>query len=412
MAVAVAALSLAVLAAGRTLAAPPERSIDEIAHVYHGVAVDKDLKPIKLDQAAVLEMLDSVVAKAGTPAAEPDLKFLREAQGALTKKKALSPSAAFVLKGAMVDQVLRAAPTAVQETYGWKVEYLRARARGLGFKPEAAEADVSKALGFSPLSLRLQTETGRWLNKLAAPSQTYAASCQAEGVPLPPNWTSGKWVLQGVLPQEFNFLELGLEVEVYAYADPNAPGACIALPRWDDAAKTKVTLGVICQSATTGKACFWDNRPHNGEGEPFTAAELATTDIQRDWVNGSDPDLIGGGKCVMCHRGENVFIIHPKTPLQVRPPFVTKFKGWYTPVNTLGWTNPPATTLPNTDGEACDTCHEIASTTDPESASYCVILSKAAVKEMPSRDGPAGWPTPSADYLAHINALKANCPGA
>ena len=170
--------------------------------------------------------------------------------------------------------------------------------------------------------------------------------------------------------------------------------------------KTSVTLGVICQSKTTGKACFWDNRPHVG-GATFSPAQMAANTITADWVNGSDPALVGGGKCTLCHRGPNVFLIHPGTPLQLpAPAYTTASPVWYTPVNAMGWVNPPQTALAGAGG--CKSCHAIGSTTI-EKTSYCAILKKAATNEMPSQASPAGWTTPAAAYAAHINAMKTNC---
>jgi hypothetical protein len=138
----------------------------------------------------------------------------------------------------------------------------------------------------------------------------------------------------------------------------------------------------------------------------------AKKSIVKDWVNGNDPALIGGGKCVQCHRGENAFVLHQDTLLSNNPamPFNTDSSVWYKMINSLGWTNPPKTTFAT--GGGCTSCHEIGSTTDGEKANYCSILKKASNAEMPSVAAPVGWnPAAGSPYKAHIDAMKANgCP--
>jgi len=404
----------ALLMVNRPVASRHKHSIEELAHVYHGVPLDRQRRPIEITPVIVLDMLDSVVdlgaAQSEAQGAVAGRETLAATRDALFRGQSLSPTAELLVRGALAERALELAPPLVRQRYAWKVEYLRIRARDLRF-PRLDERQTVFGTIELPAWLRDRVRDPRWNPRGPGgggwPSEpnAYAGECSAAGVPLPPDWGNAAWQLQGVLPQGRLFLQLGNPVQVYAYSDSNVSGACIALPRWSGAS---VTLGIICQSATTARACFWDNRPHAGS-PLFTPAQMAANSVQQDWVNGGDAGLIGGGKCTNCHRGENVFVIHPGTPLQVGAPFDTSSHGtWYQPNTSLGWTNPPATAFAT--GGGCTGCHQIASTTDPENGSYCAILEQAANGEMPSTASPANWTTPAAPYAAHINALKANCP--
>jgi hypothetical protein len=144
-------------------------------------------------------------------------------------------------------------------------------------------------------------------------------------------------------------------------------GACIALPRGTGLPGT--LLGIICQSATTGQACFWDNkRADDPNQRPVGWANLRLSIA--DLADGSNLQ----DNCTNCHRGNNVFLIPPDDQTWaklLRGPldgprtgtFITKVEASsdkdqmgrprYIPIAKLGWTNPPG----NVDG-ACGLCHE------------------------------------------------------
>ena len=286
--------------------------------------------------------------------------------------------------------------------YGWKVDYLRIVTLGLPDDRTVKVPAVLERLTRYQWLRDIRFDLSRWLRDwsilIPTEAERYRADCDRDGVPLPPDWNRGGWTRQSVgmlteVPQALLFLALGNPVEVWASND-RSRGACIALPRWG-AGKASATLGIICQSRTTGKACFWDNRPHAG-GAKFTLAEMNANSVTKDWVNGRDAALVGGGKCVQCHRGGNVFLIHPDTPLAlVAPAFQTNPAVRYTPLTTLGWTNPPATAVPALAAgqQSCAGCHEIGNTS-VEKASYCAFLRMAANREMPGTGASrAGWGT-------------------
>ena len=76
--------------------------------------------------------------------------------------------------------------------------------------------------------------------------------------------------------------------------------------------------GIICQSATTGHACFWDNKLRD-DGTPqeevigWKGQRLVISELK----DGSN--LAGGPEaCTSCHRGNNVFLIMPDDPTWAR----------------------------------------------------------------------------------------------
>jgi hypothetical protein len=205
---------------------------------------------------------------------------------------------------------------------------------------------------------------------LNAGSKTaYVADCRAHSVPIPPDWaeTGTPWVLQGPLTQ--NLLEPGEFAGVWTYSDPSARGACIALPR--GTGNSGSLAGIICQSATTGHACFWDNKLRSDPGQQpigWSGVRLVISQLH-DGTSLSE-------NCTSCHRGNNVFLISPDDPTWakvLRGPLSGPSTGTFTtqvekssdeqgghpryiPITTLperpGWQNPFAS------GGCAGACHE------------------------------------------------------
>lgn len=161
----------------------------------------------------------------------------------------------------------------------------------------------------------------------------YRESCRVNGVPVPPDWTSSssKWVWHGNLhtilltPNSLDQTPVDDSsfARVWSYASPDVRGACIALGR------SSGTFQIICQSATTGHACFWSNDANS----PNTRWTPQTTEVPiaslRDPVKGFAQDTVA---CTECHRGNNAFLYAPDDPTwasvlrpeQPRPTFTTR----------------------------------------------------------------------------------------
>lgn len=196
----------------------------------------------------------------------------------------------------------------------------------------------------------------------------YMAQCRAQGVPIPPDWaeTGTAWELQGEL--QTKLLLPQKKAYVWTYSDPVIRGACIALPRGVGASGD--LTGIICQSATTGAACFWDNMPKNNQSPGILGWKNQTLRIS-DLADGSN--LTGvTGICTDCHRGNNVFLISPDDPTWekvLRGPLVTNPGSTFTtqveassdnrgghpryvPITQPGWANT------FTAGGCAGACHE------------------------------------------------------
>lgn len=234
----------------------------------------------------------------------------------------------------------------------------------------------------------------------------YMRDCDRNKVPLPPPWGDPAWQRQGVLPPDLTFAgQAGQTTEVWAYNDPGGKGVCMALPRKNAAGEIEL-LGIICQSKETGKACFWDNIDA-ATGNRITGAATA----------GMDPADIEDGSslsenCTGCHRGDNAFVIHPDTPLELPAPFDIDPDQPYTPVSGTpprpGWVNPPSP-LPLA-GTQCTMCHDMPQLT----AAYCrTVLKKALEKTMPPEDTTTNPATPAGtwdpDYRGDVTKLAKKC---
>ena len=239
-------------------------------------------------------------------------------------------------------------------------------------------------------------------------SQEYIRRCREAGVPLPPDWKAengggnkdrGNWRFIG--EQNPNFASGAPRSEVFAFdtgtsSDPN--GLCIALPRISG--NTISLLGMICHSRDTGKACFWDNY-----GIGFTE-EVP----QSAFIGGND--LEGGDICSDCHAGENPYVVHPGTAVDIGS--AQDSPVWYDPLVPASWPQNPGPTsllnfIPLEPGEGdCRDCHtQNDQGRFPEVGAlsmYCgTVLGNAVNQTMPTFN--PGDPA----YATHANALLAFC---
>lgn len=159
----------------------------------------------------------------------------------------------------------------------------------------------------------------------------YMESCRAKDVPTPPDWkaSSSEWESHGNLktilltPNNLETVDEATFANVWSYASPTVRGACIALGR------SGGSFQIICQSATTGYACFWGNDPTSSRTR--WTPETTETPIAslRDPVQGFAPGTV---PCTECHRGNNAFLYAPDDPTwatmlrpeHVRPTFTTR----------------------------------------------------------------------------------------
>lgn len=268
-------------------------------------------------------------------------------------------------------------------------------------KNDASVRSAAKALGL-PVSLELK--------ETQEASTNYIKQCQNQKVPIPPDWGSPAWEFQGVLAPKYTF-SAGADgpTEVWAAAGTKAKGACMALPRKDLKTNDVVLLGIICQSKETGKACFWDNIDRK------TNTRLTGDAVKKMKISAIQDGAMLAENCTNCHRGYNVFPIHPGTTLDIAHKFDIQPDKRYEPISgQQGWGNPSPVIQ---DGQPpCGSCHEIPAVGDDNNtnptmpSAYCrTVLEKAANLTMPYVGTPVNWDSPKPAYESHIKLLKALC---
>lgn len=371
---------------------PKAVTFSDIAFIYHGAALDRDLRAIPLDRKTVSDMLDSMVSAISAPRPQLELpdgtirpaqKSRFSAQSFAQQTEALQKQGGDPLfaKIALLRFYTKGLPPSEAGIYAERLAVLR---EALSAMPGVQQPQPTSQLQEMLASL------GPGLN-----AADYLPACRAAGVPIPPNWPDPAWTDQGALPPQSTFASFPGTVtsEVFTYQPADGSGVCYALPR-KSATGSIEALGVICQARASGKACFFDNLDASGNRITGQSVAMDFSKIQNGYVLEEN--------CTGCHRGGNVFMIHPKTPLGAirnRNPDVR-----YTPIGQATWDNPPA--LAEEGNGACAECHEIAA----PNAAYCSFLKKASNIEMPSPTAVAGWDNPRAEYKAHIDFLKTKCP--
>jgi hypothetical protein len=209
--------------------------------------------------------------------------------------------------------------------------------------------------------------------------QAYINECMANQVPIPPTigvldpaGTAG-WKSQGFIPTSTQFI-VQSPAEVRTYKSTSPAGMCYALPRYDPSQSTVNLDGVICLSAVTSKACFWDNQMA-GSGFSFPAGTHIPIGVPNTAIDPSGRyqaggfELLGGsgGVCTDCHAGENPYITHPKADLgggvlwetlrtvQGLPTFAPNR---YDPLVAAAWPQNDLSQADPTVPPACSACHQ------------------------------------------------------
>lgn len=384
------------------------RPADWIEIAYHGQVLDANFEEIKLDPETVAGIQESMFSILYDPVREKTAKKHKGDLKELFYDQKFKGDEQHTVRHAVIHALLAESDDKTKERYLWRHRLLRYNG-----KRDNDKGDDDKRFFLNRELLTYLRRERNFLDEWA-PSEEfydrfrseYQRSCRAESVPLPPDWPSARWISQG--PLAFVFISQNLEAEVFAYKDPSVPGTCYALPRRDSSGSIRF-LGIICQSATTGKACFWDNK--TVDDLPITGPDINLR------ISEIGNGLTLGETCSNCHRGDNVFNIHPGTALDlsrddvVGGPYQTDTAVRYTPMGQAHWSNPGPLTLPTApdDESSCTSCHGL-----PEiSPDYCrSVLRPAALVTMPAfGDTRAGWPLPppgnvDPQYAEHIRFLS------
>ena len=373
----------------------PIFKIDDISGGYYGLLYDAGGKALTIDKDQVLLMQDVLIDELNKNLTGEQQTQFKELKSIFTDVKQPSDVEKVLFQNVLLDAMISNVKPQLQEKYFPSFRLFRHHTHRLFPIPRLTDYQWI-------LDLLKQRSLLSHL-VLIPPQETddYIETCRENDVPIPPAWGSDLWIHQGTATTDFLDSD---RTEVYAYKNPTVPGACMALPRWkvnDTTGDEYIQfLGIICQSKTTGKACFWDNIS-NETGARITGGDdlvLNLTDIQNGNTLAED--------CTGCHRGKNVFLIHPGTAIDISADHDIDPNVRYQPVSSQGWVNPPAY-AERGDG-ACAGCHEIGEL----SFNYCTVLLKnAANKTMPSSADPANWVGDGTFYGTHIQAMiEERCP--
>lgn len=271
---------------------------EKIAYAGHGLVFDSQMTKLELDTAQITKMQDSMLAEIDKAALKPLPNDLDAAvSDALKYLQTQQPKVddAILLKGGMIGTLLDYVPAELTAQFAW---------RNASIITQVVRLNPIWQQQINPNVLELLQRLGFFR---PAAETDYIADCRAHDVPIPPDWAESgtAWVLQGTLTQ--NLLSPSDFAAVWTYSDPALRGACIALPRGSGGVGS--AAGIICQSATTGHACFWDNKLRSVSPEQFIGWSGLTLDIS-ELRDGSNL----GSACTGCHRGNNVYLISPDDP--------------------------------------------------------------------------------------------------
>ena len=245
----------------------------------------------------------------------------------------------------------------------------------------------------------------------APPATTdYIEQCRQAQVPIPPDWGDPQWKFEYALDPNYSFVnDVNSIAQVWVYTETNVPGLCVGLPRLDKLTGDIGLFGILCQSKSTGKACFWDNV------DRVTGERLSPEDSKNLKIAAIQDGSMLRENCTNCHRGENVFVIHPRTALDLSALFDTKPDvDWYSPISgQKTWGNPGP--IDGLTGQ-CDACHKLpelgednnTSTDKSKVPAYCRILRQVVDKTMPPFQIPAGWLHPHSQ-VDDVKFLRSKC---
>jgi hypothetical protein len=267
--------------------------VEQIAFYGHGKLFDREMNEIQPDLTLLTDIQRDLMrriepqsfsqkVRASSPVVMEASRLLQSSE--LRREEEL------ILRGSIIAEYLRDAPEDLRARYAWR-----------------NNAIVTAFLNRSryQLSPRLRDLISRLLDPNEGEDTAYMNYCRDNDVPIPPDWAESgtAWALQGTLTE--NLLDPGGFAAVWTYTDPARRGGCIALPRGDGSPGT--VAGIICQSATTGAACFWDNIRRDPPGPEMAMGWRGQRLVVSQLKDGTNLN----SACTDCHRGNNVFNISP-----------------------------------------------------------------------------------------------------
>ncbi|KJG10715.1 hypothetical protein C0Z01_13985 [Photobacterium kishitanii] len=374
----------------------PILKITDISDGYYGLLYDAGGNELKINKNQVLLLQDGLINELNSNLNEEQRAMFKELHSNFTDIKQPTDIEKVLFQNVLLDAMISSIKPQLQDKYFPPFRLFRHHTHSL--------FPISRLTDYQWI-LDLLSQRSLLSHLILIPPQetdNYIDTCRENDVPIPPDWGSTLWQYRGVA--NIDFLEND-KTEVWAYESSTVQGSCIALPRWDIRPEEGINeislLGIICQSKTTGKACFWDNLSKE-TGQRIKGGTDLTFKIS-DIKNGNSL----GENCTRCHRGKNVFLIHPETNLDISDDYNINPDVRYQPISTqANWSNPAAHSELG-DG-ACASCHEIGAL----SGGYCNILRNAANQTMPPQpEDPTNWDGAAAFYGDHIQQMiNDGCP--
>ncbi len=322
---------------------------EPIAYIGHGAAFDRKGREIALTPAFIESAQGYYIQKLRervTPEQRKEFDRLRET---LPKGKRWDRQTQLYASSALMDWLLSRTPIDPMGAIAGKNNLLKyaIRKRAFANKKFVAPEELTKLGAREEPAQRFST-----MNSGAA----YFAECANAGVPTPPDWGSSQWTDNGELTTEF--ISGGLRARVFYRHSTSPEGVCYALPR-DDGSDI-VLLGVICMGKQSSNVCFWDNQENDTQFD----IPLGDSVPLADFSGGAE--LLGGqgGICTTCHSGENPYVIHPGSALDLSGIGVpTMPDNWYDPLVHPNWPQNagPLTIFdgvpPGPGEQQCTACH-------------------------------------------------------
>ena len=364
---------------------------------YHGELLDSSGEAIALDTDAVLALQKEMLVSLMASSTSSDAAVAEKLLGSMS----VTDSEQIVINDVVAVWLMSRDP-ALRATWSATHDMLHEPAIDQAALKDSFWEEREELLGL--IQKALEEDPDETLQQQISAGQAYIDECRSRSVPIPPDWppTAAQTIAIKQTPAPIQDIwqrqvDLSAGVQVYTYRDSSEPGICYALPRL--AGDQVDLLGIICQSAATGAACFWDNIDTT-TGRKLTGSVDSLVLTLSELKNGNNLTQ----NCTGCHRGENVFLIHPETSLYQGGDSQTSF--WYEPISTQAdWENPPAFRA-RYSGE-CSSCHAIGAL--EYQSGYCGVVAGSTDNTMPPYQSPAGWLSPRSPYDTEVDAIRTAC---
>lgn len=382
---------------------------EPIAYVGHGSAMDRSGRELAVTPAFIENAQAFYLRELVKRAPRDKQAEFERVRAGLTLARSQDPQMRLYANSALIDWLLARVEIDPSGNLASKNNFLKTAIRNRVFPNRKFVPPEELTRMAAPVSRAMRFST---MNSGAA----YRTECANAGVPVPPDWGSGQWVQHGgdLAPL---FISAGLRARVFVYRSSSPEGVCYALPR-DDGSDIQL-LGIICMGKVSSNVCFWDNQQSD---VGFTVPVGASRPIA-DFAGGAELFGGSGGTCTTCHSGENPFVIHPGSALDLSDiGVVTMPDNWYDPLVHPNWPQNagPLTLAAAPAGQSeCTSCHVqgnagrfpmISTANNINSAlggSYCTsVLQRSLLLTMPM--GAIG----STDFDAQKNDLLGRCSGA